>query len=103
MDTNLLSMVLQSLLALAAVLGLFALMIWGMKRFQLHTGGPVQRDFKVVQRIHIDNKNSIIEVRHRGVHYLLGLSPGGMTQLRAEDALPGNNQSNEPTAEKKVS
>jgi len=103
MDTNLLSMVLQSLLALAAVLGLFALMVWGMKRFQLHSGGPVQRDFKVVQRIHIDNKNSIIEVRHRGMHYLLGLSPGGMIQLRSEDALPQNSQDEDPTPAKKVS
>ena len=96
-------MVIQSLLALSAVLGLFALMIWGMKRFQLHTGGPTQRDFKVIQRIHIDNKNSIIEVRHHGMHYLLGLSPGGMIQLRSKDALPENSHNEESTPAKKVS
>ena len=96
-------MVLQSLLALAAVLGLFALMIWGMKRFQLHTGGPAQRDFKVIQRIHIDNKNSIVEIRHRGAHYLLGLSPGGMTQLRIDDALAQPHEAEEVTPVEKDS
>ncbi|WP_227819298.1 flagellar biosynthetic protein FliO [Mariprofundus micogutta] len=81
-------MVLQSLLALSAVLGLFALMVWAMRRFQQHTGNNMPRDFKVVQRIHIDNKNSIVEIRHRGAHYLLGLSPGGLTQLRPDQTLP---------------
>jgi len=37
------------------------------------------------------------------MHYLLGLSPGGMIQLRSEDALPQNSQDEEPTPAKKVS
>ena len=87
METSLFSMVFQSLLALSAVLGIFALMVWGMRRFQQHTGNSMPRDFKVVQRIHIDSKNSIVEIRHRGVHYLLGLSPGGLTQLKPDQTL----------------
>ncbi len=87
METNMLSMLLQSILGLALVLGIFALLVWGMRRLNLHQGGPVQRDFKIVQRMYIDSKNSIVEVRHKDQHYLLGLSPGGMVQLRNDQTL----------------
>ena len=83
MDSNLLNMVLQSLLGLGFVLGLFALLIWAMRRMQQHTGKRATRDFKIIQRMHIDSKNSIVEIRHEGEHYLLGLSPGGMVQLHS--------------------
>ncbi len=89
-----LAMVLQSLLGLALVLGLFALLIWGVRRFQQQSGGRVERDFRIVQRLHLDSKNSLVEVRHQGRCYLLGLSPAGMVQLRSGDALP-----DEPAAE----
>ncbi|MDX8390857.1 MAG: flagellar biosynthetic protein FliO [Mariprofundaceae bacterium] len=82
-----LPMLLQSLLGLALVLGIFALLVWGMRRLNLHQGGPLQRDFQIVQRIYIDSKNSIVEVRHKGQHYLLGLSPGGMVQLHGDQTL----------------
>lgn len=89
MEGSLFSMVLQSLLALAAVLGLFALLVLGMRRFQSFNGTALQRDFKIQQRIHLDNKNSIVEIRYRGSLYLLGVSAnGGITQLRESDALP---------------
>ncbi len=87
METNMLSMLLQSMLGLALVLGIFALLVWGMRRLNLHQGGPVQRDFQIVQRMYIDSKNSIVEVHHKGQHYLLGLSPGGMVQLRSDPTL----------------
>ena len=87
MDTNLLAMVLQSLLGLSLVLGLFALIIWGVRRFQHHSGNAVERDFKIIQRLHLDNKNSLVEIRHQGRHYLLGLSAGGMVQLHSDQAL----------------
>ena len=87
MDSNLLSMLLQSLIALAFVLGIFALLVWGVRRLNLHNGGPKQRDFKIIQRIHIDNKHSVVEIRHKDQHYLLGLSPGGMVQLHTDQAL----------------
>jgi len=87
MDTHLLAMVLQSLFGLSAVLGLFALVVWGVRRFQNQQPGTKNRDFKIIQRMHLDNKNSIVEIRHQGQHYLLGLSPGGICQLRSDHAL----------------
>jgi len=87
MDGNMLAMVLQSLVGLSLVLALFALVIWGVRRFQQHSGGSVRRDFKIIQRLHLDNKNSLVEIRHQGRHYLLGLSPGGMVQLHSDHAL----------------
>jgi len=87
MKTDLWAMVLQSLLGLSLVLGLFALLIWAVRRFQQHSGSVGERDFTVIQRLHVDNKSSIIEIRHQGRHYLLGLSPGGMVQLHSDHAL----------------
>jgi len=84
METSMLSLLLQSMLGLAVVLGIFALLVWGMRRLNLHQGGPSQRDFKIIQRLYIDSKNSILEVHHKDQHYLLGLSPGGMVQLHSE-------------------
>jgi len=87
MQHGMLTMALQSLLGLGAVLGLFALLIWGARRFQQRSGQPIKRDFTIIQRIHLDNKNSIVEVQHQNRHYLLGLSPGGMIQLHHDHAL----------------
>jgi len=100
METGMLSMLLQSLLGLALVLGLFALLVWGARRLNLHHGSSMQSDFKIIQRMHLDSKNSIVEIRHKDQHYLLGLSPGGMVQLSAEPDIPtakgkGNNTTND--------
>lgn len=93
MDTHLLAMTLQSLLGLSAVLGLFALLVWGIRRFQHQQRGNQTRDFKIIQRMHLDTKNSIVEIRHQGRHYLLGLSPNGMVQLHSDHALPATTPS----------
>ncbi len=82
-----LSMLVQSMVGLAFVLGLFALLVWVARRLNLHQGGPIRGNFKVIQRIHIDSKNSIVEIRHNDQHYLLGLSPGGMVQLKPGQSL----------------
>jgi len=87
MESNMLAMVLQSLLGLSLVLGLFALIVWSVRRFQQHSGKAVERDFKIIQRLHLDNKNSLVEIRLQGRHYLLGLSPGGMVQLHSGHTL----------------
>jgi len=87
METGMFSMVVQSMIGLALVLGLFALLVWAARRLNLHQGGPLQSNFKVIQRIHIDSKNSIVEIRHHDQHYLLGLSPGGMVQLNPKQRL----------------
>jgi len=91
METSLLSMLLQTMLALAFVLGLFALLVWGMRRLQgKQVGNPV--DFRVIRKIHIDNRNSIVEIQHQGRQYLLAMSAGGITQLRADHCLPSDNE-----------
>lgn len=82
-----LAMVLQSLLGLALVLGLFALVVWGTRRFQQQRGGMIRRDFSVVGRLHLDHKHSLVEVRHEGRHYLLGISPAGMVQLHGDQSI----------------
>jgi len=87
MQHSMLTMALQSLLGLGVVLGLFALMIWAVRRFQQRSDQPVKRDFRMIQRIHLDSKNSIVEISHQGRHYLLGLSPAGMVQLHSDHAL----------------
>ncbi|MDX8408107.1 MAG: flagellar biosynthetic protein FliO [Mariprofundaceae bacterium] len=89
MEQSLFSLVLQSVIGLAAVLGLFAFMVWGMRRFQdrsMHSG----RDFRLLQKIYIDNRSSIVEVRHQGRHYLLALSANGICQLSPDQALPAD-------------
>ncbi|MDQ6993375.1 MAG: flagellar biosynthetic protein FliO [Mariprofundus sp.] len=80
-----LPMLLQSLLGLAFVLGLFALLVWAMRRVQSHLGKH-STNFRVMQKIHIDNRNSIVEINHQGKQYLLALSPGGIIQLRSDHA-----------------
>jgi len=87
METGMLAMALQSLFGLSLVLGLFALIVWAIRRFQQYSGNTVERDFKIIQRLHLDNKNSLVEIRHKGCHYLLGLSPGGMVQIHSGHAL----------------
>ena len=77
-------MLLQSLFGLALVLALFAFLVWGARRLNLHNGGSAHRDFKIIQRMHLDSKNSIVEIRYHDQHYLLGLSPGGMVQLHKQ-------------------
>lgn len=98
MDSGLLSMMFQSMLALAFVLGLFALLVWGMRRFQGGIiGRPAGQDFRVIKRIHLDNKHSLVEVSHEGQRYLIGLSQGGMIQLRPDQALPDRSLPETPT------
>ncbi|MDX8405936.1 MAG: flagellar biosynthetic protein FliO [Mariprofundus sp.] len=86
MEHSMLPMLLQSLLGLAFVLGLFALLVWGMRKMQgQQNSSPI--DFRVMRKIHIDNRNSVVEIRHQGRQYLLAMSPGGITQLRADHCL----------------
>ena len=88
MDTNLLSMTLQSLLALAFVLGLFALLVWALRRFQMPGASFSNPDFRVLRRLHIDSKHSLVEIRHEGRRYLLTLSQTGISQLDHTISLP---------------
>jgi len=82
MTDNFLPMMLQSIAALAAVLALFAGLVWLVRRLQ-GSSFQVQKDgqIKIVQRLALDTKHSLVEVVRGQRHYLIGLSPDGMTAI----------------------
>lgn len=67
-------MLLQSIAALAGVLALFALFVWGMKRFQNHTLSSGTSNMRVLQRLSLDSRHSLIEVQRGDKHYILSIS-----------------------------
>lgn len=82
MHDGLLTLMLQSAAGLAAVLALFALLVWMLKRIQNQrfSGGDNNR-MRIVQRFGIDTKHSIVELTHAGRSYLIGISPSGMNTI----------------------
>ncbi len=74
MEQSLTMMLLQSIAALAGVLALFALFVWGMKRFQSHTLSSNTSNMRVLQRLSLDSRHSLIEVQHGNKHYILSTS-----------------------------
>jgi len=81
MTENFLPMMLQSLAGLAAVLALFAVLVWLVRRFQ---GSSIQvhgGQMKIMQRLSLDTKHSLVEVACGQNRYFIGLSPSGMTSI----------------------
>jgi len=82
MQDGLLTLLLQSVAGLAAVLSLFGLLIWMLKRLQnkrfMHNEST---SIRVAQRCAIDAKHSVVELTHGHHTYLIGLSPTGMTAI----------------------
>jgi len=82
MHDNFMTLLLQSISALAAVLVLFAAVVWMLKRLQQHrlihmpTG-----QMHVTQRFAIDAKHSVVELGREESRYLIGISPTGMTAI----------------------
>jgi len=74
MEQSLTIMLLQSIAALAGVLALFAVFVWGMKRFQNHTLSGNASSMRVLQRLSLDSRHSLIEVRRGNKHYILSTS-----------------------------
>lgn len=76
-------MMAQSIGALALVLAIFAGLVWALRRFQEkvvpHKGGQMQ----VIQRLHLDSKNSVVEIQHGQQHYLLGVGVHGVQKIDA--------------------
>ncbi len=81
MNDEFLMMMAQSVAALAAVLAIFAGLVWLLRRFQTSTQKQHGEDMKVLRRLHLDTKHSLVEVKYDGKHYLIGLSPAGMTSI----------------------
>ncbi len=74
MEQSLTMMLLQSIAALAGVLALFALFVWSMKRFQNHSLSSNASGMRVLQRLSLDSKHSLIEVQRGSKHYILSIS-----------------------------
>ncbi len=81
MQDNFFILMLQSVMALALVLALFAALVWGLRKLQFRQLPEGEAAMRVVQRLAIDSKHSLIEVDHRGKRYLMGLSPTGISAI----------------------
>lgn len=75
----------RSLGALAAVLGLLALALFAVRRFDLRlpgrVGGAARGRIMIVERASIDAKRSLLLIRQDGREHLLLLSPEGHLML----------------------
>jgi len=82
-------LVLKSAGSLAAVLALFALVIWAMRRLQGKLAQQGTRNLSLESRISLDTRNSLAIVRHGEQRWLLGISPSGITRIDSlEEASP---------------
>lgn len=81
MQDNFFILMLQSVAALALVLAIFAGMVWGLRRLQFRQLPKGETAMRVVQRLAIDTRHSVVEVDHHGRRYLLGVSPSGITTI----------------------
>lgn len=89
MEQSLTMMLLQSIAALAGVLALFALFVWGMKRFQNHTLSSSTSNMRVLQRLSLDSRHSLIEVQRGNKHYILSTSSvAGVSLVESFEAEP---------------
>lgn len=96
MSGGLISMMLQTAAALAAVLGVFALVVWAMKRFQFRL--PQQaKNLRMVQRLNLDHHSSIVEICHGQKHYLLAISQANITIISPDQSFTSETVTLEPT------
>ncbi|MDX8398013.1 MAG: flagellar biosynthetic protein FliO [Mariprofundaceae bacterium] len=78
MEAGLGVMMLQSIAALAMVLALFAALVWGLKRFQLQIQPRNTDSMRVVQRLSLGSKHSLVEVQRGSESYILAISSSDM-------------------------
>ncbi len=74
-------MMAQSIGALALVLAVFAGLVWLIRRFQDKVVPCKEGQMQVLQRLHIDSKNSVVEIKHGKQHYLLGVGVNGVQRI----------------------
>jgi len=80
-ETSFAAMMAQSIGSLALVLAIFAGLVWLMRRFQDKVVPVKEGKMQVVQRLHIDSKNSVVEIRYGKQSYLLGVGVGGVHKI----------------------
>ena len=81
MNEGFLALMAQSVAALAVVLAIFAGLVWLLRRLQMTGQSQHGETMKVLRRLPLDTKHSLVEVLYDGRHYLIGLSPAGMTSV----------------------
>ena len=81
MSDGFLALMLQSMAALATVLALFAGLVWAVRHFQSRPFNRQENRIKVIGRLALDTKHSLLEVEHDQNRYLIGLSPTGITRI----------------------
>jgi len=81
MSGTFLTLMLQSLAALAAVLALFAGLVWLVRSLQRSRFQSQGGQIKIVQRLALDTRHSLVEIACGQHHHLIGLSPDGMTPI----------------------
>ncbi|MBN4082416.1 FliO/MopB family protein [Mariprofundus ferrooxydans] len=91
MEQGLTMMLVQSIAALAGVLALFSLFVWGMKRFQNHTLSSNRSGMRVLQRLSLDSRHSLIEVQRGNKHYILSTSSvAGVSVIESFEEMPAD-------------
>lgn len=80
-STSFATLIIQSIGALALVLALFAGLVWLFRKFQISPDRSMSGRLQVVQRLHLDSKNSVVELKYAGQHYLLGVGQGGIHKI----------------------
>ncbi|MDQ6967870.1 MAG: flagellar biosynthetic protein FliO [Mariprofundaceae bacterium] len=81
-------MLVQSVAALAGVLALFAVFVWAMKRFQNHNLSSSTSNMRVLQRLSLDSRHSLLEVQRGNKHYILSTSTvAGVSVIESFESL----------------
>jgi len=91
-NSSFLPMLLQSVAALAAVLGLFAVVVWGMRRLPgASTAKSGSSTLRIVQRLPLAGKHSLAIVAYGREQWLIALSPNAITpvsRVNINDEIP---------------
>ncbi len=80
-ESSLMTLMIQSIAALAVVLAVFAGLVWALRKLQ-HTTMPKQKQqIKILQRLHLDARNSVVAIEYHNQHYLLGVGQAGIQKI----------------------
>jgi len=80
-ESNFVSLMIQSIGALALVLAIFAGLVWGLRRLQYINVPKESGQMRIVQRLSIDTKNSVVEIQYGSRHFLLGVGQDGVHKI----------------------
>ncbi len=80
-ETGFASLLVQTIASLALVLAIFAGLVWGLRRVQQRIVPKKDGQMQVVQRLYLDSKNSVVEIKYGHQHFLLGVGQGGVQKI----------------------